>query len=209
MYLPEQFREIDPAEIADIIAAAPLGCVVAQTSVGLVANHMPLLADKDGTLVGHIALANDMHRLVAEGQDVLVIFQGVDGYVSPNFYPSKAEHHRHVPTWNYQVVHMHGTISFQHDERSKRAAVGLLTRQHERRLNGDGAWRMADAPDDYMTGMLGKIVGFRIAVTRTIAKSKLSQNRDQRDFDGAVEGLEKAGDTALAGRMAARRNGAK
>ncbi|MBN9336026.1 FMN-binding negative transcriptional regulator [Devosia sp.] len=209
MYLPEQFREIDPAEIADIIAAAPLGCVVAQTSAALVANHMPLLADKDGTLVGHIALANDMHRLVAEGQDVLVIFQGVDGYVSPNFYPSKAEHHRHVPTWNYQVVHMHGTISFQHDERSKRAAVGLLTRQHERRLNGDKAWRMADAPDDYMTDMLGKIVGFRIAVTRTIAKSKLSQNRDQRDFDGAVERLEKAGDTALADRMAARRNGAE
>jgi transcriptional regulator len=182
---------------------------VAQTSAGLVANHMPLLADKDRTLIGHIALANDMHRLVAEGQDVLVMFQGVDGYVSPNFYPSKAEHHRHVPTWNYQVVHMHGTISFQHDERSKRAAVGLLTRQHERRLNGDKAWRMADAPDDYMTDMLGKIVGFRIAVTRTIAKSKLSQNRDQRDFDGAVEGLEKAGDTALADRMAARRNGAE
>lgn len=203
MYLPEHFREIDPEEIAAVIAAAPLGCVVANTAEGLIANHMPILVDKRGELVGHIALANDMHRLIAEGEQVLVIFRGVDGYVSPNFYPSKAEHHKQVPTWNYQVVHVHGTISFQHDETSKRAAVGLLTREHERRINGEKAWRMADAPADYMTDMLGKIVAFRIAVTRTIAKSKLSQNRDSRDFEGAVDGLQSSGQEALAARMAA------
>lgn len=203
MYLPEHFREIDPEEIAAVIAAAPLGYVVANTAEGLIANHMPILVDKRGELVGHIALANDMHRLIAEGEEVLVIFRGVDGYVSPNFYPSKAEHHKQVPTWNYQVVHVHGTISFQHDENSKRAAVGLLTREHERRINGEKAWRMADAPADYMTDMLGKIVAFRIAVTRTIAKSKLSQNRDSRDFEGAVDGLKSSGQEALAARMAA------
>ena len=203
MYLPEHFREIDPEEIAAVIAAAPLGCVVANTAEGLIANHMPILVDKRGELVGHIALANDMHRLIADGEEVLVIFRGVDGYVSPNFYPSKAEHHKQVPTWNYQVGHVHGTISFQHDETSKRAAVGLLTREHERRINGDKAWRMADAPADYMTDMLGKIVAFRIAVTRTIAKSKLSQNRDSGDFEGAVDGLKSSGQKALAARMAA------
>lgn len=203
MYLPEHFKEIDPQEIAAVIAAAPLGCVVANTAEGLIANHMPILVDKHGQLAGHIALANDMHRLIAEGQEVLVIFRGVDGYVSPNFYPSKAEHHKQVPTWNYQVVHVHGTISFQHDESSKRAAVGLLTREHERRINGEKAWRMADAPADYMTDMLGKIVAFRIGVTRTIAKSKLSQNRDVRDFEGAVDGLKSSGQEALAARMAA------
>ncbi|CAN7482099.1 FMN-binding negative transcriptional regulator [Devosia sp. LjRoot3] len=203
MYLPEHFKEIDQEEIAAVIAAAPLGCVVANTAEGLIANHMPILVDKRGELVGHIALANDMHRLIAEGEEVLVIFRGVDGYVSPNFYPSKAEHHKQVPTWNYQVVHVHGTISFQRDETSKRAAVGLLTREHERRINGEKAWRMADAPADYMTDMLGKIVAFRIAVTRTIAKSKLSQNRDSRDFEGAVDGLKSSGQEALATRMAA------
>lgn len=203
MYLPEHFKEIDQEEIAAVIAAAPLGCVVANTAEGLIANHMPILVDKRGELVGHIALANDMHRLIAEGEEVLVIFRGVDGYVSPNFYPSKAEHHKQVPTWNYQVVHVHGTISFQHDETSKRAAVGLLTREHERRINGEKAWRMADAPADYMTDMLGKIVAFRIAVARTVAKSKLSQNRDSRDFEGAVDGLKSSGQEALATRMAA------
>ena len=135
---------------------------------------------------------------------MLVIFRGEDGYVSPNFYPSKAEHHRHVPTWNYQAVHVYGDIAFQHDERAKRAAVGLLTRDHERRVNGDKAWRMADAPADYMTQMLASIVAFRIDVRRVLAKSKLSQNREARDYQGVVEGLRASGNDALAERMARR-----
>ena len=205
MYMPDRFKEVDVAEIVAIIAEAPLACVVANTPEGLIANHVPLVIDKAGDLIGHIALANDMHRVVKDGQDVIVIFRGVDGYISPNSYPSKQEHHRHVPTWNYQVVHMHGAISFLHDERSKRAAVGLLTRERERRVNGDQAWRMADAPADYILDELGQIVAFRISVTRTIAKSKLSQNRDQRDFDGAIEGLKSHGNRALAERMVSKR----
>lgn len=205
MYLPEHFQERDPAEIASIIAEAPLGCIVAQTAEGLVANHVPLLVGKDGALVGHLALANDMHRLVADGQQVLVIFRGADGYISPNTYPSKQEHHRHVPTWNYQVVHVHGAISFQHDERTKRAAVGLLTREQERRRNGDKAWRMADAPADYLDDMLTRIVAFRITVERTLAKSKLSQNRTDQDLDGAVAGLRATGEADLADSMARHR----
>jgi transcriptional regulator len=204
MYLPDHFKEVDPAEISAVISEAPLACVIANTSDGLVANHVPLLFDKTGDLVGHFALANDMHRAVKDGQEVMAIFRGVDGYISPNSYPSKQEHHRHVPTWNYQVVHVHGAISFEHDERSKRAAIGLLTRNQERRVNGDQAWRMADAPADYLAE-LDEIVAFRILVTRTIAKSKLSQNRDQRDFDGAVRNLRQNGAAALADRMAAKR----
>ncbi|MBP7001916.1 FMN-binding negative transcriptional regulator [Amaricoccus sp.] len=204
MYMPEHFREVDPAEIARIIAAAPLACVVASTAEGLVANHVPVLAAADGALIGHVALANDMHRAVADGQEVLVIFRGDDGYVSPNFYPSKAEHHRHVPTWNYQAVHVTGAIAFQHDERAKRAVVGLLTREHERRLNAERAWRMADARADYMTAMLAAIVAFRVEVRRVLAKSKLSQNREPRDRLGAIDGLRRSGSEALAETMARR-----
>jgi transcriptional regulator len=201
MYVPPHFRETDPDAIRALIEAAPLACIVAQTQMGLIANHIPLLAGRDGTLIGHVALANDMHRLIAEGQEVLAIFRGADGYVSPNFYPSKPEHHRHVPTWNYEVVHLYGTIAFRHDEAGKRAAVGLLTRTHERRLNGPDAWRMADAPEDYMQQMLAGIVAFRIDVTRTLAKAKLSQNREARDHLGAAAGLEATGHVALARRM--------
>lgn len=204
MYLPQHFNEISTDEIDGIIAAAPLACIVAQTDAGLIANHIPLFAAPDGTLIGHVALANDMHRLIAEGQDVLVIFRGDDAYVSPNYYPSKAAHHSHVPTWNYQVVHVHGGISFQHDAHAKRAAVALLTRSHERRVNGAKAWKMADAPADYMDQMLGNIVAFRISVHRMLAKSKLSQNREARDYQGVIEGLRAGGHDAMATRMAGR-----
>ena len=109
-----------------------------------------------------------------------------------------------MPTWNYEVAHLHGTIAFQHDDKAKRAAVGLLTRAQERRLNGDAAWRMADAPADYMAQMLDGIVAFRITVTRVLAKAKLSQNRDARDRQGAIDGLAADGAAALSARMAAR-----
>lgn len=201
MYIPTHFTETDPARIAAVIEAAPLACVVAQTAQGLIANHIPLLRAPDERLIGHVALANDMHRLVADGQEVLAIFRGDDAYVSPNFYPTKAEHHRHVPTWNYQAVHMTGTITFQHDSHAKRAAVGLLTRLHERRVNGDSAWRMADAPPDYMDQMLGNIVAFQIKVTQTLAKSKLSQNRADMDYQGAIDGLRTSGHGEMADDM--------
>ncbi len=204
MYIPPHFHEVRQDEIEAIIESAPLACIVATTDQGLIANHIPLLRAPDGKLIGHLALANDMHKLVADGQDVLVIFRGDDAYVSPNFYPSKPEHHRHVPTWNYQVVHVYGQITFQHDEQTKRAAVGLLTRTHERRLNGQSAWRMADAPVDYMQQMLSNIVAFRIAVHRTLAKSKLSQNREERDRLGAIDGLRTSGHEGLAQRMESR-----
>ena len=204
VYVPLHFQEAEPAEIAALIVEFPLACIVAQTAAGLVANHVPLLADADGTLIGHVALANDMHRLIAEGQEVLAIFRAEDAYVSPNDYPSKAEHHRHVPTWNYRVAHVHGTISFQHDSRSRRAAVGMLTRHHERRVNGARAWRMDQAPADYMSDMLGGIVALRIFVNQVLAKSKLSQNREARDRAGAAEGVRQRGKPGIAARMAPR-----
>lgn len=204
MYLPPHFEEADPAEIEALLEAAPLAAIVAQTATGLIANHVPVMAIDRHALIGHVALANDMHRLVTPGQEVMAIFRGEDAYVSPNSYPSKAVHHQHVPTWNYQVAHVYGDITFQHDERAKRAAVGLLTRTHERRLNGEAAWRMADAPADYMERMLAGIVAFRIAVRRIIAKSKLSQNREEEDYRGVIADLRARGETALAEVMARR-----
>lgn len=204
MYIPPHFAEVSGESIAGLLEDAPLACVVAHTGFGLVANHLPLLKTPKGDFVGHVALANDMHRLIAEGQEVLSVFRRDDAYVSPNFYPTKQEHHRHVPTWNYEVVHVYGTIMFQHDDHAKRAAVGLLTRHHERRLNGAQAWRMADAPADYMTAMLDGIVAFRIAVSRILAKSKLSQNREATDYLGTVEGLRASGHAEMADRMEAR-----
>lgn len=204
MYTPAHFLEIDPIEIARVMEYAPLATIVAQTADGLIANHIPLLSAPDGTLIGHIAAANDMHRLIGDGQPVLAIFRGDDAYISANFYPSKQAHHRVVPTWNYQAVHVHGAITFQHDAHAKRAAVALLTRIHERRVNGAQAWRMADAPADYIDQQLDGIVAFRITVTRILAKSKLSQNRDAADYQGVVDGLKTSGQSGMADRMRTR-----
>ena len=201
MYTPAHFAETDPAEIRQILEGAPLATLVAQTPQGLIANHLPLIVAPDGRLIGHVALANDLHRLVSPEQEVLAIFRANDGYVSANAYPSKAEHHKAVPTWNYQVAHVHGHLLFQHEEQQKRAAVGLLTRLHERRVNGTAGWRMADAPADYMVGMLANIVAFELRPSRVLAKSKLSQNRTTEDFLGAAAALEASGSQATAAAM--------
>ena len=142
-----------------------------------------------------------MHRLLDDGAPVLAIFRGQDAYVSPNLYPTKPENHRHVPTWNYQVVHIAGHISIQHDDKSKRAIVGRLTRDHEARMNGDAAWRMADAPRDYIDGMLAAIVAFRIEITGIAAKAKLSQNRAAVDHAGVVDSVAARGLDNMAARM--------
>jgi len=200
MYTPAHFAETDPQVIAAVIAENPLAVLVAQTSAGLVANHIPLLRDGDG-LVGHVALANDLHRNLPDGSPVLAIFGDAQFYVSPNWYPSKAETHRAVPTWNYRAVHVHGRLTWSHATRDKRRAVHLLTSAMESRVNGAQGWRMGDAPADYMAGMLDAIVAFRLTMDRTLAKSKLNQNRSPEDRSGVARGLVATGRADLAGLM--------
>ena len=211
MYMPSHFEEGEVAVIRGIIADNPLATLVAHTDEGLVANHLPVLFDpsardhsgsmETSVLIGHVATANDLHRMLADGAKVLLIFHGEDTYVSPNWYPTKPRHHRHVPTWNYQVVHVHGRIFFQHDDKSKRAIVGHLTKHFETATNGDKAWKMADAPADFMRDMVQNIVGFQINIDTVQAKSKLSQNREMEDYDNVANELEAKGLNRLASRM--------
>lgn len=198
MYIPPHFAEADPAEVARLITDCPLATVVAQTDEGLVANHLPILTEADGTMIGHVARANRLHEVLPDGAEVLLIFRGQDGYVSPNWYPSKADTHKAVPTWNYQVVHVRGRIRWDDSDKFKRRAVALLTRKME----GAAGWKMGDAPRDYLDGMLAAIVGFEVAVDQMIAKSKLSQNRDDADFNAVRTAFEGQGLDALASRMA-------
>jgi transcriptional regulator len=128
-----------------------------------------------------------------------VVFRGVQGYISPNWYPSKQETHRHVPTWNYEVVHAHGFIRIRDDEKFLRGVVGRLTRTHE--ADQASPWRMSDAPADYLAEQLTHIVGIEVELTRIEGKRKLSQNRDARDFESTVQALESRGQTDLADAM--------
>ena len=202
MYVPDHFQEKDLDAVHQIVSTAPLCALVAQTPSGLVANHLPVLLDGK-RLIGHIARANDLHRVLDDDSPVLAIFQAGDAYISPNWYPSKADHHRHVPTWNYRVAHLHGRIRFFHEESAGRAVVARLTRTHEEATHGDAAWRMSDAPPDFIDGMLKEIVAFEITVTRVQAKAKLSQNRAPEDYRGVVRALDDRGEHGLAADMRA------
>lgn len=183
----------------------PLGVIVTHTDQGLDANHIPFELDATrgphGTLQGHVARANSMWTEVPDGAQVLVIFRGAQGYISPNWYPSKHETHRHVPTWNYEVVHAHGRLRIVDDEKFVRGVVARLTRRHEATL--PRPWKMGDAPADYLDAMLKMIVGIEVEITRLEGKAKLGQNREARDVQGAVEALRASGNAALADAMAA------
>ena len=200
MYLPDHFVETDPQAIDGLIAAHPLAQLIAQTPSGLVANPLPLLL-VGGGLVGHLARANTMHQTVGQGAPVLALFSGPDAYISPNWYPTKAETHKAVPTWNYQQVQVHGTIHFSHLEADKRRAVSLLTSRMEGQTNGPSAWRMGDAPEDFLRDRLAEIVALRIDITRVLAKSKLSQNRRADDRASVADQVEARGNPALARAM--------
>lgn len=203
MYLPSQFAETRIEALHRIVRENALGVMVRMTGAGLEADHLPFLLDADrgaqGTLVAHVARNNPVWREVDEGAAVLVVFRGAQGYVSPNWYPGKQDTHRYVPTWNYEVVHAHGTIHVHDDERFVRRVVARLTQRHE----ADQAvpWKMGDAPAQYLAAQLGHIVGIEIRLTRLDGKRKLNQHHEQPDREGAIRGLDAYGNHRLARAM--------
>lgn len=205
MYVPQHFEETRIDELHRLIREYPLGVMVLHGPDGLDAHHLPFelnAADGDhGHLIAHVARANPVWRQVHDGEEVLVVFRGGDAYISPNWYPSKHETHRHVPTWNYRVVHAHGKIRVRDDERFVRGVVARLTRTHESRTGAPRPWKMTDSDKDYIDRMLTAIVGIEVALTRLIGKWKLSQNRETRDRVGAADELRKRGEITLSTAM--------
>lgn len=195
MYTPSHFREDDPSAIAAIIDSYPLAALVASGASGLIVNHLPLLrvaaADGSTALRGHVARGNELWRTVPALTAVVAIFRGEDHYVSPAWYPTKAESGEVVPTWNYTVVHAHGLIRFIEDRVWVRELVSALTNRHER--GRPAPWSIDDAPAKYIDRMLAAIVGFEIDVERWDGKRKASQNRTERERSGALIGLEADG----------------
>jgi transcriptional regulator len=195
MYAPKQFEETRIEVLHDLIRAHPFGALVTLTPAGLDADHIPFEIDGGpgpfGTLRGHVARANPVWRDVASGAAALAIFQGPDAYISPSWYPTKAETGKVVPTWNYAVVHAHGVPHFIDDRAWLRAFVERLTNRHE----GQRAepWKITDAPTDFIDAQVSGIIGVEMPITRLIGKWKVSQNRPAKDREGAVHGLLREG----------------
>jgi transcriptional regulator len=169
------------------------------TDVGLVATPLPLLyepsAEGMGSLVGHVARANRQWAESTPAIEALAIFTGPDAYVSPNWSPSKAEHGRVVPTWNYETVHVRGRFVVHDETDWKRALVTRLTQRHESQF--EVQWSVEDAPPDYIESMLKGIVGIEVQITSIQAKRKLSQNKPPADIAGIADGLAQVGGTSV------------
>lgn len=205
MYIPAHFAIQDPHELHRIVRDYPLGVLVTpgDNGLGFDADHIPFEFDPAtgplGTLIAHVARANPVWQRCPTGTPVMVIFRGEQAFISPNWYPSKHEAHRQVPTWNYEVVHAHGTLTIRDDERFVRGVVARLTRRHE--AAEPKPWKMTDSPAEFIDTMLQNIVGIEVSITSLVGKAKLSQNKEVRDRLGAADTLQARGHSAIAARM--------
>lgn len=140
-----------------------------------------------GTLLGHVARANPHSRVTGESVEAMVIFSGPDAYITPEWYATKREHGRVVPTWNYVAIHAYGTLRLHDDPQFLRPHLEALTRQHE--VGRSSPWHVSDAPDEFVAQQMKAIVGVELRIERLEGKWKMSQNRSQADIDGVVAGL--------------------
>lgn len=195
MYIPQAFEERDPAVLRALIGAHPLGTWVTEAGGQLVVNHIPFLLDGGrgplGTLIGHVARANTVWTAQSSIESV-VVFQGPQSYITPSWYPAKQEHGKVVPTWNYAVVHAHGTPRIIEDSDWLREHVAALTNAHE--AQRDAPWQVTDAPADFINSLIKGIVGIEIPIARWDGKWKVSQNRSEVDRRGVISGLDTLGD---------------
>jgi transcriptional regulator len=197
VYIPEAFREERPEVLRAFIQRHPLGAMICATADGLTANHIPMMlsgGDSNLVLRGHVARANAVWKSVAPDTPVLVIFGGANHYITPSWYPAKREHGKVVPTWNYAVVHAHGSVRFADEKGRSLEYVSELTNLQE--ASREAPWKVSDAPAPYIDSMLSAIVTFEIAVTRLVGKFKASQHRAEAERQSVVAALEAEGTCA-------------
>jgi transcriptional regulator len=198
MYQPPHFRE-DRLEVQHaLIRTQPLGLLVTAGPGGLQANHIPFLVDTDGsphgTLRAHLARGNPQWRELATVEECLVAFQGPQTYISPSLYPTKHEHGKAVPTWNYITVHAWGRPRVIDDVGWLRRQVDDLTSHQEG--SRPTPWSVSDAPEPFVAAQLKGIIGIEIPVARIEGKWKVSQNRPAVDQAGVIAGLRGSGGDA-------------
>jgi transcriptional regulator len=195
MYQPDHFRIDDLPSMHALMRARPFAAFISAGPAGLFATHLPTVLKSDdpfGVVECHFARANPHWKDLAHSSEALMIFQGPEGYITPNWYPSKIEHGKVVPTWNYAIVHAYGRAEMIEDALWLRRHVAALTAQQE---EGEARpWALSDAPDAFVEAMLHGIVGCRFVITRLEGKWKMSQNRGTKDREGVGRGLTKRGE---------------
>jgi transcriptional regulator len=191
MYLPPHFAETDVPKMHEVIQKSGLSLLVTMTPDGLLASHVPMMIDPEpapyGTLFGHFSAGNAHSKPGTPGVQTLAIFTGPEAYVSPNWYATKDETGKVVPTWNYVAIHAYGTLELFSDPARLHALVTKLTVHHER--FEAKPWKVSDAPDAYIQSQLKGIVGFHLPIQKLEGKWKMSQNRTPADRAGVKAAL--------------------
>ncbi len=186
MYLPRDFVEADDEVILSLVRLAGFGHLVCSTGGGLASTPLPFVVDDSiGSVRAHVARPNAIWR--SAPCDALLIVPVSDAYVSPTWYPSKGVHGKVVPTWNYEVVHLHGRLEAHDDPAWVRRQIDDLTDLNEASM--PSPWSSGDAPADYITALAKGIVGVELHVDRVAAKRKLSQNKSDDDRTGVIDGF--------------------
>lgn len=203
MYTPAHFAATHADSLA-LLRAHPLGTATWLGPQGLEATPLPWLLREDGTLrlAAHAPRANPLvKQALAQELDLLIVFMGPQGYISPNWYPSKAQTEKMVPTWNYGTVHVHGRLRAHDDAAWVRAQITELTTRYE--AHEPRPWSLEQSPPGFIDQLQRVLVGLELEVTRIEGKFKLSQNREEGDQRGAIETLRARGEVGLAEAMQA------
>ena len=191
MYTPAFNEEKRLPVLHDHMRAHPLATLVTLTTSGLVATHLPIILYPEpgeyGIIRGHISKANHQGRDTVASVDALAIFAGPHHYITPSWYPTKQQHGKTVPTWNYVTVHAYGPLRLVEDESWLHAHLEALTDIHE--STSPKPWKITDAPADYIAGQARGIIGIEIPIHRLGGNWKVSQNRNEADRAGVALGL--------------------
>jgi transcriptional regulator len=196
MYIQSHFEEHRIAVIHQLIRDCPVAALVTTRDGEVIIDHIPFFLNVDSSgesvLMGHMPRSNTVWKSFDGESKAVVVFQGPAAYITPNWYPSKNEHGKTVPTWNYVVVHAHGRPQAIHDAGWLFSHLNQLTDKQE--ANQSSPWRVSDAPPEYAQQMVRAIVGIEIPISSIVGKWKVSQNKSAADQAGVIEGLEFLGD---------------
>lgn len=190
MHCPSMFKEERLDVLHNLISAHPLATLITAGSNGLMANLIPFtlhVGGEHGILRAHLARGNKQLDALREGAEALVVFQGPECYVTPSWYPSKAENGKVVPTWNFAMVQARGNPQVFDDATWVRAQIDEMTNNHESQR--ERPWKVSDAPEDFIAVQLKAIVGIEIPISSIEGKWKVSQNRLPADRQGVIDGL--------------------
>lgn len=195
MYIPRHFKASDEV-VQEFLSHIESGHVVSNSEKGLISTLIPLIYNQEThAFLGHIAKQNDQASL-ATNQEALLISVLNETYISPNWYASKAEHHKVVPTWDYMLIHAYGELVIHNDADWILKQVTRLTNRFEK--DQPKPWSVDQAPIDYVEGQIRAIVGIELKLSRIEVSFKMSQNKSEADLDGVIAGLTKAGKSAIA-----------